>query len=62
MDANSAQDADALCELIAEMHNKNFILMGDFNYPNINWNTLPSMPGATTESASFLTIQYNTIQ
>ena len=54
MDANSAQDADALCELIAEMHNKNFILMGDFNYPNINWNTLQSMPGATTESVSFL--------
>ena len=28
--------------------------MGDFNYANINWNTLQSMPGATTDSVSFL--------
>jgi len=54
MDASRAQDADALCELIVEMHNKNIILMGDFNYANINWNTLQSMPGATTDSVSFL--------
>ena len=52
--ASRAQDADALCELIVEMHNKNIILMGDFNYANINWNTLQSMPGATTDSVSFL--------
>ena len=52
--ASRAQDADALCELIVEMHNKNIILMGDFNYANINWNTLQSMPGATTELIQYL--------
>ena len=54
MDTNSLQDADALCELIVEMHNKNIILMGDFNYGNIDWNTLQTMPGASAETISFL--------
>ena len=52
---NSAQD-----ELIVEMHKKNIILMGDFNYDNINWNTLQTGPGASRETQSFLDcIEYN---
>jgi len=34
--------------------------MGDFNYGNINWNTLQTGPGASRETESFLDcIKYN---
>jgi len=36
------------------MHNQNIILMGNFNYGNINWNTFQSVRGVTTDTVSFL--------
>jgi hypothetical protein len=37
--------------VIVELHNKTIILMGDFNYPDVDWSTLQA---ATTESRLFV--------
>ena len=28
-----------LCDMIAELHGKPLLLMGDFNFPNVDWST-----------------------
>jgi hypothetical protein len=40
-----------LRDVMVELHNKTIILMGDFNYPDVDWSTLQA---ATTESRLFV--------
>ena len=46
--------SNSLCDLINEMHNKNIVLMGDFNYPEVDWDTPVSKANATTDTQTFL--------
>ena len=40
-----------LCDMIAELHGKPLLLMGDFNFPNVDWST---SHGPTPASQSFV--------
>jgi len=42
---------NALCKMIEEVHDKAVILMGDFNYPDIDWS---SLQGQSRESQQFV--------
>jgi len=43
-----------LRKLITEVSNGHFVLMGDFNYPDIDWAQHSLKPGATAETINFL--------
>ena len=40
--------------VITEVSNGHFVLMGDFNYPDIDWAQQSLKPGATAETTNFL--------
>ena len=40
--------------VLSEVHSKNLVLMGDFNYGNIDWNTLQPGLSATADTVIFL--------
>ena len=44
----------ALCNMINEVGSKNIILMGDFNYSEIDWSIPLPMPGAPPDTVAFL--------
>ena len=37
----------SLCDLLNELSGKHFVLMGDFNYPDIDWNVNQCLPTAS---------------
>ena len=43
-----------LRKLITEVNNSHFVLIGDFNYPDIDWISHTVNPGATAETHRFL--------
>ena len=43
-----------LRKLITEVSNSHFVLIGDFNYPDIDWTSHTVNPGATAETNRFL--------
>jgi len=43
-----------LRKVITEVSNTDFVLMGDFNYPDIDWVHNSVKPGATVDTSSFL--------
>jgi len=44
----------AVCNTINELGNKNIILMGDFNYGDINWHIPIPTTGASIDTVTFL--------
>lgn len=53
-DIHGSQVAGVLRDLLSEVHSKNLVLMGDFNYGNIDWNTLQPGHSATADTVLFL--------
>jgi len=50
-----ARDIDKeLRELIEELGDKHLILMGDFNYPDIDWDSQQCLPSASVDCQLFL--------
>jgi len=43
-----------LCDLIQELGNKHHVLMGDFNYPDIDWSLHSCLPTASRDCRMFL--------
>ena len=43
-----------LRNVITEVSNSHFVLIGDFNYPDVDWVTHTVKPGATAETSRFL--------
>ena len=46
--------ASLLRDLMDEIHSRNIVLMGDFNYGNIDWNSLQPEIGASSDTVLFL--------
>ena len=55
-DIYGSQAAGILRDLLSEMHSENIVLMGDFNYGNIDWNTL--QPGLSSSANTTLFLDY----
>ena len=53
-DIYGSQAAGILRDRLSEMHSKNIVLTGDFNYGNIDWNTLQPGPSASADTTIFL--------
>jgi len=46
-------NSEATCELIAGLSNINLFLMGDFNYPDIDWSSRVGIPASVGGTMSF---------
>ena len=47
-------NAEIICDLLKEMGKKNIVLLGDFNYGNIDWGAVQADSGAGVDAVQFL--------